>query len=109
MLFFIFWQWIHLCAQSYFTNGDVKKIQGECYELTLPRNWQNGSVWYAEKLNLNKNIDLEFELNFGNIPNGADGIMFVFQNRYHYTVSFRGNLKGFIKPFFQSGIVHVNY
>lgn len=81
VLFFIFWQCSHLCAQSYFTNGDAKKIQGECYELTLPRNWQNGSVWYAEKLNLNKNIDLEFELNFGNIPNGADGIMFVFQNR----------------------------
>jgi gliding motility-associated-like protein len=95
VLFLIFWHWNQLCAQSYFTNGDAKKIQGQCYELTLPRNFQNGSVWYAEKLNLEQNIDLEFELNFGNIQNGADGIMFVLQNRGINAIGNAGGGLGF--------------
>ncbi len=66
-------------GQSYFTNGDARALAGSCYELTAARNWQLGSVWYADKLNLSKDFDLEFELNFGNNDGGADGILFVMQ------------------------------
>ncbi|MFT5512240.1 MAG: hypothetical protein ACI8SE_000637, partial [Bacteroidia bacterium] len=66
-------------AQSYFTNGTAKSSGGQCYQLTAASNGQNGSVWYADKLDLTKNFDLEFKLNFGNRDQGADGIVFVLQ------------------------------
>lgn len=66
-------------GQSYFTNGSAKAIGGQCYELTPASTGKNGSVWYADKLDLSKNFDLEFNLNFGNRNQGADGIVFVLQ------------------------------
>ena len=67
-------------GQSYFANGNARSIGGTCYQLTSAANWQLGSVWYADKLDLAKDFDLEFELNFGNNnDNGADGIVFVMQ------------------------------
>ena len=67
-------------GQSYFANGNARSIGGSCYQLTSAANWQLGSVWYADKLDLAKDFDLEFELNFGNNnDNGADGIVFVMQ------------------------------
>lgn len=66
-------------AQFYFANGNAKSIGGTCYQLTSAANWQLGSVWYAEKLDLSKDFDLEFELNLGSSDNGADGIVFVMQ------------------------------
>ncbi|MFM7814150.1 MAG: lectin-like domain-containing protein, partial [Flavobacteriales bacterium] len=42
--------------------------------------WQNGTVWYADQLNLNNSFNIEFTMNFGNIDNtGADGMVFVLQ------------------------------
>ena len=66
-------------SQSYFTNGSAKSTGGQCYQLTPASTGKNGSVWYAEKLDLSKNFDLEFNLNFGNRNQGADGIVFVLQ------------------------------
>lgn len=66
-------------AQSYFTNGTAKATGNQCYELTRAINNQNGSVWYADQLDLTKSFDLEFSLNFGNRDVGADGIVFVMQ------------------------------
>ncbi len=67
-------------AQTYFTNGSARSTGGECYQLTAASNNQNGSVWYADQLDLDKDFDLEFLLNFGSKDgNGADGIVFVMQ------------------------------
>ncbi|NNJ56294.1 MAG: hypothetical protein HKP14_09185, partial [Bacteroidia bacterium] len=66
-------------AQSYFVNGNAKALGGSCYQLTSNSNFQLGSVWYADQLDLSKPFDLEFELNFGASDYGADGIVFVMQ------------------------------
>lgn len=67
-------------AQSYFLNGNAQNIGGDCYRLTTELPTQNGTVWYAEQLNLNEPFSLQFIMNFGNIDvNGADGICFVLQ------------------------------
>ncbi|MCB0735827.1 MAG: hypothetical protein KDC76_14690, partial [Bacteroidetes bacterium] len=68
-----------LNAQSYYTNGTATSIGNSCYQLTRAANNQNGSVWYADKIDLTKDLDLEFTLNFGSKDDGADGIVFVMQ------------------------------
>lgn len=79
--------WLMVCAsfamplnaQSYYTNGTATSIGNSCYQLTRAANNQNGSVWYADKIDLTKDLDLEFTLNFGSKDDGADGIVFVMQ------------------------------
>jgi gliding motility-associated-like protein len=67
-------------AQSFFVNGTTRRLNNtDCYQLTSAQNWENGSVWFSDKLDLTKTFDLEFYLNFGNIDAGADGIVFVIQ------------------------------
>lgn len=67
-------------AQSYFLNGDAIAIGGDCYQLTNSITNQNGTVWYADQLDLNEPFTLEFLMNFGgNDINGADGMVFVLQ------------------------------
>ncbi len=66
-------------GQAYFANGDARSIGNQCYELTSASNNKLGSVWYADKLNLQNDFDLEFNLNFGQSNAGADGIVFVLQ------------------------------
>jgi len=41
-------------AQSYFANGNAKAVGGSCYQLTSATDWQLGSVWYADKLDLSR-------------------------------------------------------
>ncbi|MEO0405673.1 MAG: L-type lectin-domain containing protein, partial [Bacteroidota bacterium] len=61
-------------------NGDAEFIGDDCYRLTEAINTQNGTVWYAEQLDLNDPFDFSFTMNFGtNDSQGADGIVFVLQ------------------------------
>lgn len=84
--------WVNIvCAQTYFTNGTARATGGSCYRLTDAKNNQNGSVWYADKIDLTKPLDLEFNLNFGTNDAGADGIVFVMQT---VGTSALGNLGG---------------
>lgn len=82
-------------GQTYFANGDAKSIGGSCYQLTTASDWQFGSVWYADKLDLNKNFDLEFDLNFGSKDDGADGIVFVLQTKGNTAIGASGGGIGF--------------
>lgn len=82
-------------SQSYFTNGNARAIGGSCYQLTGASNWQLGSVWYADKLDLSEDFDLEFELNFGNNDGGADGIVFVLQTVGNRAIGLQGGGIGF--------------
>ena len=64
----------------YFLNGDAVVTGQDCYQLTPAINTQNGSVWYADQVDLNQLLDLQFILNLGSDDsNGADGICFVMQ------------------------------
>lgn len=83
-------------SQSYFANGNARSLGGECYQLTQASNWQLGSVWYADPIDLSKDFDLEFYLNFGtNDGNGADGIVFVLQDVGNRAIGNAGGGLGF--------------
>jgi gliding motility-associated-like protein len=83
-------------SQNYFANGDARAIGNQCYELTPSQNFKLGSVWYAKKLDLLKDFDLEFYLNFGNVDaNGADGMVFVLQTAGNRAIGESGGGIGF--------------
>lgn len=67
-------------GQTYFLNGNAIYVGGDCYQLTPMLSNMNGTVWYADQINLNQPFDLQFTMNFGFLDNnGADGICFVLQ------------------------------
>lgn len=86
---------LECAAQSYFANGTATAQGDGCFRLTPAINWQLGSVWYADKLDLTKNFDLEFELNFGDKDVGADGIVFVLQAKGNQAIGLPGGGLGF--------------
>lgn len=62
-------------------NGGQADLGNDCYRLTQAVNNQFGSAWWRKKADLNQDFDLSANLNFGTIDgNGADGIVFAFQN-----------------------------
>lgn len=83
-------------GQSYFANGNARALGGECYQLTGSIDWQLGSVWYADPIDLSKDFDLEFYLNFGGKDDsGADGIVFVMQDVGNKAIGESGGGLGF--------------
>ncbi|MFY0644361.1 MAG: gliding motility-associated C-terminal domain-containing protein [Bacteroidia bacterium] len=82
-------------AQDYFANGTAQYQGGDCYQLTSAVNWENGSVWYTDKIDLKKDFDLEFYMNFGNMDGGADGIVFVLQNKGNKALGLSGGGLGY--------------
>lgn len=66
-------------GQQYVTNGDASQT-GTCYRLTDALNFEGGSVWYLEKINIKESFDLYFDIFLGcKDADGADGIAFVLQ------------------------------
>ncbi len=58
--------------------------------------WQNGTVWYANQLDLSHPFTLEFMMNFGSIDvNGADGMVFVLQTVGTNAIGITGAGMGF--------------
>ena len=71
---------LHANAQTYFLNGTAISLGNDCYQLTTTLGYQNGTVWYADQIDLNEPFNLEYRMNFGNLDaNGADGMCFVLQ------------------------------
>lgn len=63
-------------------NGGQADLGNDCFRLTQAANTQFGNVWYRRKADLSLDFDLTANLNFGtNNGNGADGIVFAFQNQ----------------------------
>ncbi|MEO1384222.1 MAG: hypothetical protein AAFV78_13410, partial [Bacteroidota bacterium] len=59
---------------QYVTNGDAYST-GSCYVLTPDLQWQSGSVWYLNRVDISEPFDLYFEIFLGCRNNdGADGI-----------------------------------
>ena len=72
---------IYANAQVFQLNESATAIGDDCYRLTKAQNWELGSIWHIEPINLNEYFEITFELNFGcKDADGADGIVFGFQN-----------------------------
>lgn len=67
-------------GQGYTLNGNAVALGGDCYAVTPAVNFQNGTIWYNDVLNLTQPFDIQFYMNFGNVDaEGADGMVFVLQ------------------------------
>ena len=67
-------------SAQYILNGNATQNSCNCYTLTQPLNSQFGSVWNANKINLNTPFDFVFNVYLGCLDaNGADGIVFILQ------------------------------
>jgi gliding motility-associated-like protein len=65
---------------QYILNGNATQNSCNCYTLTQPLNNLYGSVWNANKINLNSSFDFVFNVYLGCLDaNGADGIVFILQ------------------------------
>ena len=65
---------------QYILNGAATKDNCNCYTLTPAAFTQAGSVWNANKINLNNPFDFSFNVFLGcQDVNGADGIVFMLQ------------------------------
>jgi len=66
-------------ANDYIYNGNASHLGSGLYRLTNNAGGQFGSVWYQNKMDLDQNFNLEFNLFLGSNDGGADGIAFVLQ------------------------------
>lgn len=76
--------WLNLIPlfsfSQYILNGAAVQNTCNCYTLTQEVNTQSGSVWNANKINLNQPFDYWFNVFLGcKDANGADGIVFMLQ------------------------------
>lgn len=77
--FLLFFFSNHLNAQFHL-NGNAIQVSDSCFQLTSSNNWEVGSIWFTEKIDLNVSFEVIMALNFGCKDNqGADGIVFGFQ------------------------------
>lgn len=66
-------------GQSSTPVGDAFASGEDCYVITANQNWQLGAVWFNEQIDLDAPLDITLTIYLGNNPNGADGIVMVFQ------------------------------
>jgi hypothetical protein len=87
-----------LCgAQVYFLNGDAQATGDDCYALTSELNYQNGTVWYGEQVDLLQPFAIQFRMNFGALDgSGADGICFVLQTVGTSAIGINGGGMGYL-------------
>lgn len=84
-------------AQTYFLNGDASYLGDDCYQLTPNLNTQNGTVWYADQIDLSQPFTIEFLMNLGsNDANGADGMVFVLQQEGTSAIGESGGGMGYL-------------
>ena len=70
-----------LVLAQFITKGDAIKISEKCYKVTEDENQRFGAVWWKEKIDLNKPLELNFVIFLGDKDEmGADGIGFVFHD-----------------------------
>lgn len=79
LYFFFLFHANHSPAQ-YILNGSATQNSCNCYTITPQQFTQSGSVWNANKINLNSSFDYNFNVFLGcQDANGADGIVFILQ------------------------------
>jgi len=88
--------WKFVLSQNYFLNGNAIATGNDCYQLTDALNYQNGTVWYANQIDLNQAFDITFEMNVGNNDGGADGICFVMHTQGTSAIGQSGGGLGYL-------------
>ncbi len=84
-------------GQAYFLNGSATATGNDCYQLTPNLGTQNGTVWYADQIDLNQPFDIAFEMFLGNVDvNGADGICFVMHTQGTNAIGASGGGMGYL-------------
>ena len=73
---------IDLLKHEFITRSNSLHQPGSfCYQITRNESWQNGGIWWPEKISLAQNFRMDFVLFAGNKDaSGADGFAFVMQN-----------------------------
>ncbi|MNJ86554.1 F5/8 type C domain protein [compost metagenome] len=61
--------------------GDASALGPDTFLLTPDMAWQSGAVWYKLKHNFNTPFSITGSMFFGDLDDGADGIVFVIQNK----------------------------
>jgi len=81
--------------EDFTVSGDTYRTGGNCYQLTVERDWSSGSIWHRTPIDLSAPFSMELDLMLGCQDRaGADGMVFVFtpdRNREGY----RGEGMGF--------------
>lgn len=71
---------VNFSFAQYVVNGSAVQNSCNCYTLTPAQNFQVGSVWNANKINLSNSFDFRFNVFLGCADaSGADGIVFILQ------------------------------
>jgi len=84
-------------GQAYFLNGSATATGNDCYQLTPNLGTQNGTVWYADQIDLNQPFDLSFEMFLGYTDvNGADGMCFVLHTQGTSAIGASGGGMGYL-------------
>jgi len=84
-------------GQAYFLNGSATATGNDCYQLTPAVATQNGTVWYADQIDLNQPFDLSFEMFLGYTDvNGADGLCFVLHTQGTTAIGATGGGMGYL-------------
>lgn len=84
-------------GQAYFLNGSAIATGNDCYQLTPALGTQNGTVWYADQIDLNDPFDLSFEMLLGYTDvNGADGMCFVLHTQGTAAIGASGGGMGYL-------------
>lgn len=100
---FICWSQIDLFELT--LNGSANIINDNCYELTPNLQWQGGSLWSANQIDLNQSFTIETQLFLGckytnydcglaGDDDGADGVVFALQ-QLSTTIGTEGGQLGF--------------
>ncbi|MEY3850674.1 MAG: hypothetical protein RJA38_1115 [Bacteroidota bacterium] len=84
-------------GQAYFLNGSATATGNDCYQLTPNLGTQNGTVWYADQIDLNQPFDISFEMFLGySDVNGADGMCFVMHTQGTSAIGASGGGMGYL-------------
>jgi gliding motility-associated-like protein len=71
-------------------------LGNNCYAVTPAANFQNGTLWSIDQIDLESDFDIEFFMNYGsNDANGADGMVFVLQQIGTGALGVNGSGMGF--------------
>lgn len=75
-----------LLADSLITNGSATNLDGGCTLLTPSIPEQAGSAWFPSQVDLSQDVTVSFNLSLGlqdeigDVDNGGDGVVFLFQS-----------------------------
>ena len=71
----------NLCSDTFTRNGTAALIRPGEIQMTQASAWNAGTAWDPNTVDLTKSFNYSFQMNFGTINNGADGMTFTLQEQ----------------------------